>query len=250
MPLVGVNHGFNGTDLANESGSENGNEISLQQLLLNLVNSGKDKHVKLASDILDLNLVQESISDNIGLNGSDKVLTNENENIEKGIPIDNTTEKNMEWTTVKPKNKRVRSNSNDSEKINLEITVSPNKKQKSARQNNDVKTTGNGNTNNTRKQGQGHLDQNTKTKSGIRSRDALNKDSVLVAITEIPENTYFNSIKMENMILNSFPKLKETGMWTKYRVNKRHQGKCYVTLPKDHFNENVSEVIKSPIIAL
>ena len=47
------------------------------------------------------------------------------------------------------------------------------------------------------------------------------------------------------MILNSFPKLKETGMWTKYRVNKRHQGKCYVTLPKDHFNENVSEVIKS-----
>ena len=245
MPLVGANHGSNGTDLVNESGSENGNKISLQQLLLNLVNSGKDKHVKLASDILDLNLVQESISANIGLNGSDKVLTNENENIEKGIPIDNTTETNMEWTTVKPKNKRVRSNSNDSEKINLEITVSPNKKQKSARQNNDVKTTGNGNTNNTRKQGQGHLDQNTKTKSGIRNRDALNKDSVLVAITEIPENTYFNSIKMENMILNSFPKLKETGMWTQYRVNKRHQGKCYVTLPKDHFNENVSEVIKS-----
>ena len=159
--------------------------------------------------------------------------------------MDNTTETNMEWTTVKPINKRVRSNSNDSEKINLEITVSPNKKQKSARQNNDVKTTGNGNTNNTRKQGQGHLDQNTKTKSGIRNRDALNKDLVLVAITEIPENTYFNSIKMENMILNSFPKLKETGMWTKYRVNKRHQGKCYVTLLKDHFNENVSEVIKS-----
>ena len=245
MPLVGANHGSNGTDLANVSGSENGNKISLQQLLLNLVNSGKDKHVKLASDILDLNLVHESISDNIGLNDSDKVLTNENENIEKGIPIDNITETNMEWTTVKPKNKRVRSNSNDSEKINLEINVSPNKKQKSARQNNEVKTTGNGNTNNTRKQGQGHVDQNTKTKSGIRNRDALNKDSVLVAITEIPENTYFNSIKMENMILNSFPKLKETGMWTKYRVNKRHQGKCYVTLPKDHFNENVSEVIKS-----
>ena len=181
MPLVGANHGsngINGTDLANETGSENGNEISLQQLLLNLVNSGKDKHVKLASDLLDLNLVQESISDNIGLNGSDKVLTNESESIEKGIPIDNTTETNMEWTTVKPKNKRVRLNSNDSEKINLEITVSPNKKQKSARQNNDVKTTGNGNTNNTTKQGQGHLDQNTKTKSGIRNRDALNKDSV------------------------------------------------------------------------
>ena len=52
---------------------------------------------------------------------------------------------------------------------------------------------------------------------------------------------------MENMILNSFPKLKETGMWTKYRVNKRHQGKCCVTLPKYHFNENVSEVIQSQI---
>ena len=39
----------------------------------------------------------------------------------------------MEFTTLRPKNKRVRSNSNDSEKIHLEITVSPNKKQKSTR---------------------------------------------------------------------------------------------------------------------
>ena len=50
---------------------------------------------------------------------------------------------------------------------------------------------------------------------------------------------------MENMILNLCPKLKETGMWTKYRINKRHQCKCYLTLPKDHFSENVSEVIQS-----
>ena len=128
----------------------------------------------------------------------------------------------------------------------MDTTVSPSKKQKSTRPNNkDDKSTGNKNNDNTRKQGQGQSDQNTKAKSGIRTRNALSKDSVLVAITEIPENTYFNSIKMENMILNSFPKLKETGMWTKCRVNKRHQGKCYVTLPKDHFNENVSEVIKS-----
>ena len=152
----------------------------------------------------------------------------------------------MEWTTVRPKNKRVRSNSNDSEKINLDITVSPSKKQKSTRPNNkDVKSTGNKNDDNNRKQGQGQSDQNTRTKSGIRNRNALSKDSVLVAITEIPENTYFNSIKMENVIMNSLPKLKETGMWTKYRINKRHQCKCYVTLPKDHFNENVSEVIQS-----
>ena len=120
----------------------------------------------------------------------------------------------MEWTTVKPKNERVRSNSNDSEKIKLDITVSPSKKQKS--HNKDVKTTGNGIT---EKQGQGQSGQNARTKSGIRNRNALNKDSVLVVITEILENTYLNSIKMENVILDSFPKLKETGMWTKYRIN-------------------------------
>ena len=36
-------------------------------------------------------------------------------------------------------------------------------------------------------------------------------------------------------------------MWTKYRINKRHLCNCYVTLPKDHLNENVSEVIQSQI---
>ena len=45
----------------------------MEQLLMNLANSGNKKHVKLASDLLDLNLVQENISDNLGLNGSDKV---------------------------------------------------------------------------------------------------------------------------------------------------------------------------------
>ena len=49
------------------------------------------------------------------------------------------------------------------------------------------------------------------------------------------------------MILKAFPRLKETGMWTKYRINKRHKTKCYVTLPKDHFEENVTKVIKSQI---
>ena len=228
--------------MASESGSENGtknetpeNKITLVQLLLNLANSGNEKHAKLASDLMDLNLMKGNVSDNLGLNDYDK---NKQE-----LTIDNNTETHMEWTTVKLKNKRVRTNSNDSEKIKLDIAVSPSKKQKS--HNKDVKTTGNGNTDNNRKQGQGQSGQNARTKSGIRNRNALNKDSVLVAITEIPENTYFNSIKMENMILNSFPKLKETGMWTKYRINKRHQCKCYVTLPKDHFNENVSEVIQS-----
>ena len=231
MPLVGANHGSNGTDLANESGSDNGNG-TLAQLLMNLVTSGNEKHVKLASDLMDLDLIKGNVSDNLDKN-------------EQELTIDDNSETGMEWTTVKPKNKRVRSNSNDSEKI-MDTTVSPSKKHKSTRPNNkDDKSIGNKNNDNTKKQGQGQSDQNTKAKSGIRTRNALSKDSVLVAITEIPANTYFNSIKMENMILNSFPKLKETGMWTKYRVNKRHQGKCYVTLPKDHFNENVSEVIKS-----
>ena len=162
MPLVGVNQaaddiiniismdGSNGNDLmANESGSDNGiltkrnkaqnenseNETSLAQLLLNLVNSGNEKHVKLASDLMDLDLIKGNVSDNLDLNDSDK---NEQE-----LTIDNDSETDMEWTTVKPKNKRVRSNSNDSEKI-IDITVSPSKKQKSTRPNNkDDKSTGN-----------------------------------------------------------------------------------------------------------
>ena len=118
MPLVGanVNHGSNGTDLANESGSDNGNG-TLAQLLINLVTSGNEKHVKLASDLMDLDLIKGNVSDN-----SDK---NEQE-----LTIDDNSETDMEWTTVKPKNKRVRSNSNDSEKI-MDTTVSPSKKQKS-----------------------------------------------------------------------------------------------------------------------
>ena len=83
MPLVGDICGINGNDLANKSGSDNGNEISLEQLLINLANAGNEKHAKLASDLLDLNFVQENISDNLPLNGSDKVLANENENIEQ-----------------------------------------------------------------------------------------------------------------------------------------------------------------------
>ena len=227
MPLVGVNQaaddiiniinmdGSNGTDLmANESFSDNGtmskrikaineipeNEITLDQLLMNLATSGNEKHVQLASDLLELNLVQ----DNLGLNGSgrneqeimldsnvksdnldclDKISfsANGNQNSEHETTSDNNTE-----TNIGPKI-RVRSNSNDSEKVKLDITVSPSKKQKS--HNKDVKTTLNG-----------IAKQNTRTKSETRTRKALSKVSVLIAITEIPENTYLNSIKMENMI--------------------------------------------------
>ena len=63
MPLVGANHGSNGTDLANESGSDNGNG-TLAQLRINLVTSGNEKHVKLASDLMDLDLIKGNVSDN------------------------------------------------------------------------------------------------------------------------------------------------------------------------------------------
>ena len=34
---------------------------------------------------------------------------------------------------------------------------------------------------------------------------------------------------------------------TKYRINKRHQCKCYITLLLDHLSKNVSEIIKSQL---
>ena len=249
MPLVGDskaagdvidvvsmdNSGLNGNDLmANGTGNgyDNGtltdkikeineipeNMISLDQLLLNLANSGNEKHAKLALDLIDLNLIKGNESEKLNKNvesdilGTDcfdkiSVLANKSKNTEQGL--NNNEDTSMDWTTVRPKGKRTRSNSNDSEKINVELQVSPNKKQKST----DNKTklaTGNDNS---------------------RNRKQLNKDSVLIVITEIPENMYFNSIKMENMILNAFPRLKENGMWTKYRINKSHQCKCYITLP-------------------
>ena len=236
MPLVGVNHGSIGNDLANESGSDidNGNEISLKQLLMNLATSGNQKHVKLASDLLELDLIQ----DNLGLDDSnEQELTLDNNVKSDNLGPDcldksslSENESDMDWTTVRHKNKRSRSGSNDFEKTNLD--VSPNKKSKKS-----SVTTDNG--------------QKLETKSDRKPRNSdrneLNKDSVLVVVTEIPDDTYFNAIKMENMILKAFPRLKETGMWTKYRINKRHKTKCYVTLPKDHFEENVTKVIKSQI---
>ena len=164
MPLVGDLYGSKGTDLmANESGSDSGtmskrikdineipeNEITLDQLLMNLATSGNQKHVQLASDLLELNLIQDNLglngsdknereltldsnvkSDNLGSDCLDKISFSANRNSEHETTSDNNTETNMEWTTVRPKNKRVRSNSNDSEKIKLDITVSPSKKQK------------------------------------------------------------------------------------------------------------------------
>ena len=151
-------------------------------------------------------------------------MENDNQANNTGSKV-NSNETDMEWTTIKPKHKRSRSGSNDSEKIRLETSVSPNKKHKSSDEN--VRKT-----------------RKTQANSDNVERTSLNKDSVLVIISDIPDNTYFNSIEMEHMVLAAFPRLKESGMWTKYRVNKRHKNKCYITLPKDH-HKDVTDIIKS-----
>ena len=138
----------------------------------------------------------------------------------------------MEWTTVKPKQKRTRSGSNESDRARLETSASPNKKHKSLKESLGK--------NKIMQAKSGHKTENYE-------RTPLNKDSVLVIISDIPDNTYYNAIKMENMVLAAFPRLKESGMWTKYRVNKRHKNRCYITLPKDHHKDNVINIIKCQV---
>ena len=80
----------------------------------------------------------------------------------------------MEWTTIKPKHKRNRSGSNDSEKIRLETSVSPNKKHKSSDENvRKIRKT---------QANSGRTTENVE-------RTPLNRDSVPVIITDIPDNT-------------------------------------------------------------
>ena len=250
IDVVGIeNTGFNGnmTPLANGNGTVNDKimainripekTISLEQFLTNLVNSGNQKHEKLALDLIGMDLTQEKYSETLGSDCFDKISVKDNENSNNDQGQDINTGKNnesdMEWTTVRSSNKRSRSRtgSNDIEKINLETTVSPSKKHK---------TTDN------KVQGQSGQYQG-KPGPINKNRNELNKDSVLIVVTEIPDNTYFNAIRMENMILKAFPRIKETGIWRKYRINKRHKNKCYVTLPKDHFEDNVPNVIKSQL---
>ena len=236
----------NGNDTKNESGNKNLKyrlqEISnipekrttVDELIRNMAASGNVKQLKLACDLIDLNLIEGNLSENLGPDCFDKISACNDNNVEQAINTGNEdnsghSDMDMEWTTV-TKHKRNRSSSNESDRIRLETSVSPNKKHKSDKSINE----------NVRKNrlSQGKSNENSE-------RTPLNKDSVLVIISDIPDNTYLNAIKMENMILATFPRLKEPGMWTKYRVNKRHKNKCYITLPKDHHKENVSNVIKS-----
>ena len=207
---------------------------TVDELIRNMAASGNVKQLKLACDLIDLNLIEGNMSENLGPDCFDKISACNDNNVEQAINTGNEdnsrhSDMDMEWTTV-TKHKRNRSSSNESDRIRLETSVSPNKKHKSDKSINE----------NVRKN---RLSQGKSNKNSERT--PLNKDSILVIISDIPDNTYLNAIKMENMILATFPRLKEPGMWTKYRVNKRHKNKCYITLPKDHHKENVSNVIKS-----
>ena len=67
----------NGNGLVNKKIMEI-NKITLEQFLSNLANSGNEKHVKLASDLLDLNMIQENVSNNLGPDCFDKISASGN----------------------------------------------------------------------------------------------------------------------------------------------------------------------------
>ena len=208
--------------------------ISFEDFIMTLANSGNEKQIKLASDLIDMNMTQGKASENLGPDCFDKISAcndNLSNNSGKDKINDNDNEA-MEWTTVKPKQKRTRSGSNESDRARLETSASPNKKHKSLKESLGK--------NKIMQAKSGHKTENYE-------RTPLNKDSVLVIISDIPDNTYYNAIKMENMVLAAFPRLKESGMWTKYRVNKRHKNRCYITLPKDHHKDNVINIIKCQV---
>ena len=61
---------------------------------LNLVNSGNEKHAKLVSDLMDLNLTQRNVSENLGSDCFDKISVSANvhQNTEQGIMLDSNIE--------------------------------------------------------------------------------------------------------------------------------------------------------------
>ena len=80
----------NGNEINNKSGSiYNGNltsrlqeinkipekSISVKELIMSLARSGNEKQIKLASNLIDLNLVQGNASENLGSNCFDKIST-------------------------------------------------------------------------------------------------------------------------------------------------------------------------------
>ena len=52
--------------------------ISFIELIRNLAGSGNEKQIKLASDLIDLNLVQGNMSENLGPDCFDKISASDN----------------------------------------------------------------------------------------------------------------------------------------------------------------------------
>ena len=93
------------------------NEIRINlirpNLTSNLASSGNDKHVKLASDLLDLNLIEGYVSENKTFREDccDKISAKKDQN--DGNELNKTSGNDA---AVKSSNKRTRSGSNDSVK--------------------------------------------------------------------------------------------------------------------------------------
>ena len=124
------------------NGMANGNLTKLQEIndipekiisvVRNLAGSGNERQINLASELIDLNLVQRNASENLGPDCFDKIsasydnlsenvgqensMENDNQANNTGSKV-NSNETDMEWTTIKPKHKRSRSGSNDSKKL-------------------------------------------------------------------------------------------------------------------------------------
>ena len=105
MPLVGVNQdaggiidavsiikdGSNGngnlTDRINEITNLPENRLSLNDLITGLASSGNEKHVKLASELLDLNLIEGIVSESrtLGNDCFDKISAKKDKNDENKL---------------------------------------------------------------------------------------------------------------------------------------------------------------------
>ena len=180
------------------------NKITLNDLLMNLARSGNQKQEKLALDLLDLNMVEsltETETDTLEPDRFDKISVDRDQNKEE--TLGNNEESDMDWTTVRAKNKRNRSGSNDTEQINIAVNVSPNKKRKSDKKSNPQngnKETGNGN------------------KGQNQSKNVPEKAHKVVAIgvhQTISEDDIKTELANSNIKINKVQRLKFNGQPTK-----------------------------------
>ena len=108
------------------------NRVTLNDLILNLASSVNDKHVKLASDLLGLDLIEGKSLENEKLreNCFDKISAKKDHRPKHDVTTENPSENAMDWTTIKSRSKRNRSGSHDRVNTCPDTFVSPNKKKK------------------------------------------------------------------------------------------------------------------------